>query len=205
VYIRWQQRKRANPQFGSRRSHDIHWSAIAVESKRVNGTPTQRHIGYIVGFTESAAKIDAQRCHLWDHISERLDQLGNQITAADRKQIEAAIAAKLPRPTPAEYKDIARNNAQLIGWEWITTKQKAALHDEAEQWQDHTGDLAKRMNAAWKGSPAEPAATCSFCGKSAEQAHTMVAGSNANICDECIERAAALVAERKANNPPVSV
>src|SRR4029077_4388537 len=91
-------------------------------------------------------KIDARRCHLWDHISERLDQLGNQITAADRKQIEAAIAAKLPRPTPAEYKDIARNNAQLIGWEWITTKQKAALHDEAEQWQDHTGDLAKRMN-----------------------------------------------------------
>lgn len=202
MYVRWQQRKRTNPQFWSKgaRAHDIHWSAIAVDNKRINGKPTQRHIGYIVGFTESAAKIDAQRCHLWDHISEHLDQLGNQITAANRKQIEATIAAKLPRPTPAEYKDIARRGAASLGWEWITVKQKAALQDEAEQWQGHTGDLAKRMNAAWKGRPAEPTAACSFCGKSTEQAHTMVAGSDANICDECIERAAVMVAERKANS-----
>jgi ClpX C4-type zinc finger len=210
MYIRWQQRTRRNPQFGPWskevgedkwvRLHDTHWSAIAVENKRINGKPTQRHIGFIVGFTESAARIDAQRCHLWDHICDRLDQLGNQITAADRKQIETAIAAKLPRPTPAQYKDIARHSAQLLGWKWITAKQKAALQDEAEQWQDHTGDLAKRINvAAGKISAAKPAVTCSFCGKSATQAHIMVAGSNANICDECIERAAVLVAERKTN------
>ena len=32
----------------------------------------------------------------------------------------------------------------------------------------------------------------------------MVAGSEANICDGCIERAAAVVAEHRASNPPSS-
>jgi hypothetical protein len=211
MYIRWQQRKRSNPQFGSwyeddgdTRVRDTHWSAIAVENKRINGKPTQRHIGYIVGFTESAAKVDAQRCHLWDHISERLDQLGNQITAVDRKQIEAAIAAKLPRPTPAEYKDIARDFAQSIGWEYLTERQQTALQDEAEQWPDRKGDLAEEIGHLQGGS-SEPAAICSFCAKSEEQVHIMVTGVEAAICDECIERAAALVAEHKANNPPLPV
>jgi hypothetical protein len=65
-------------------------------------------------------------------VPKRLDQLGNRITAAERKQIEAAIAKKLPRPTPTEYKDIARNTAQKYGWDLLSEKQQATLQDEAE-------------------------------------------------------------------------
>jgi ClpX C4-type zinc finger len=196
MFVRWQLRQRKSSTFGRGRGDgDTHWGAVVVESTRVNGKPAQRHIGYIVGFTESQAAIDPQRCHLWDRISERLDQLGNQITAADRKQIEAAIAEKLLRPTPAEYKDISRQSAQRIGWEYLTDKQKVVLADEAEQWQGCDGDFAGKIRGAMSGR-AEP--VCSFCGKSAAQVHTMVAGAQAHICDACVEAAAARVAERKA-------
>ena len=50
-----------------------------------------------------------------------------------------AIAIVVPRPTAAEYKDIARKGAATLGWEWITDKQRAALQDEAEQWQHGEG------------------------------------------------------------------
>jgi hypothetical protein len=148
MYVRWQARKRRRSQFGRWQDSDIHWSAVAVENKRVSGKPTQRHVCYIIGFTESAAKIASQQCHLWDHISERLDRLGNQITAANREQIEVAIAKKLPRPTPAQYKDIARNSAQSLGWEWISNKQRAALQDEAERWKNTKGNFAEKIKRA---------------------------------------------------------
>ena len=82
MYIRWQSRERRSPQFGRGKQlhrkwdhkrqradyayarkgtskQDIHWRAILVENERVNGKPTQRHIAYLVGFTESAIAIPA--------------------------------------------------------------------------------------------------------------------------------------------------
>ena len=146
MFVRWRQRNHAS--FGGRRRGDTHWRAILVQSARVNGKPTQRHIAYLAGFTESAIEIDAQRCHLWDHISERLDRLGNQITPDDREKIEAAIALKVQRPSAAEYKEIARRGVQLLGWEWITDKQRTALQDEAKQWQGGEGDLIGKIRGA---------------------------------------------------------
>ena len=67
-----------------------------------------------------------------DRVTEKLDRLGNRITAAEREKIETAIAKRVPRPTAAEYKDIARKSAQLLGWSWITDEQRAALQGEAE-------------------------------------------------------------------------
>jgi hypothetical protein len=109
-----------------------------------------------------------------------------------------AIAEKVPRPTPAEYKDIARDCAQSVGWKWITDKQRAALQDEAEQWQGNADDFADKINTAWRGGPSKHAVTCSFCGKSQDQVHTMFTGTDAAICDECVERASAAITERKA-------
>jgi hypothetical protein len=131
MYLRWQSRKRERPQFGWQ-GQDTRWSAVIVETARIGGKPKQRHVAYLVGFTESAIKIDAQRCHLWDHISARLDQLGNQITPDDREKIEAAIAKKVRRPTVAEYKEVARDCVQILGWRWISDKQRAALQDESD-------------------------------------------------------------------------
>jgi hypothetical protein len=126
MYVRWQSRKRKST-FSYGRGGDVRWSAVLVENVRRDGKPRQQHIAYLVGFTESQAEILPQRCHLWDYISERLDQLGNRVAAADRKQIEAAIALKLPRPSRAEYKKQARHTAKAYGTKRLTKHQKAAL------------------------------------------------------------------------------
>jgi hypothetical protein len=39
------------------REPDVHWAAIIVESVRVDGKPTQRHVAYLGGITESAIAI----------------------------------------------------------------------------------------------------------------------------------------------------
>ena len=133
MFIRWQSRKRNRPQFGGYdEADDVRWTAVVAETRRVNGKPQQRHVAYLGSITDSAMKIDVQRCHFWDQISARLDALGNQVRATDRNKLEAAIADKVPRLTPAQYKEAARRSARLIGWEWITEPQRAALQDEAE-------------------------------------------------------------------------
>jgi hypothetical protein len=148
MFIRWQSRERNRSQFGEYDEVDVRWSVVLAETKRFDGKPQQRHIAYLGSITDSAMKIDCQRCHFWDHVSARLDALGNQITLTDRKKVEAAIAKKVPRLTPAQYKDEARKSARLLGWEWLTGPQRAALQDEAEQYQGNGGELVQQINTA---------------------------------------------------------
>ena len=46
-----------------------------------------------------------------------------------------------------------------------------------------------------------PAGRCSFCLRSEEQVGRMVRGPSALICDECLVRASALVAEAEEDDP----
>ena len=195
MYIRWQSRRRQQSQFGKWTETDTGWSAIIVENTRVGGKPVQRHIAYLVGFTESAIKIAPQRCYLWDGITARLDQLGNQITPADRAKIEAAIAKKIPRPTAAEYKDAARDAAQSIGWDWISQGFKDALHDEAAQWQDRKGDSDSVTKIQSALNP-QPQVVCSFCGKGDDAVSVMVQGHAGAICNECADHTTKIIADR---------
>jgi hypothetical protein len=82
------------------------------------------------------------------HVSAWLDALGNQITQADRKKVEAAIAEKVTRLTPAQYKHVARASARILGWKWISEPQRAALQDEAEQYQGNGGELVQQITTA---------------------------------------------------------
>jgi hypothetical protein len=131
MYVRWQKRKRQNPFLGpivgsvkdgsgryvrNRRGsllrtrrhadgsikQDTRWSVILVESVRVNGKPTQRHVAYLASITDSAIEVDHQRLSFWDKITERLDKLGNRISPEDRKSVEAAIALTVPRLSQEE-------------------------------------------------------------------------------------------------------
>jgi len=133
MYVRWQSRKRRVPQFGrygkqlragrdfafSREGtseQDIHWRAILVENARVKGKPTQRHIAYLAGFTDSAVAIPAQQRFLWDNIAERLDSLGNRISREDRKRIEAVLIKKIGKPpTKAQRAKLDRRRKRLLG------------------------------------------------------------------------------------------
>jgi len=195
MFVRWQERRRQGTKYN--RVDTTQLRAVLVESVRVDGKPTQRHVAYLGSITDSGIEILAQRCFFWVHVTERLDRLGNQITVEDRQRIEAAVAEKVPRPTPDERVASARDCAELFGWEDLSDRERALLKDEAGQWEGKDGSLA----AALKGvMGARPQRCCSFCGESENEAHTLIAGaaSAALICDECVEAAAKLIAERKA-------
>jgi hypothetical protein len=120
MHVRWQYRRRRS-RLG--REPEVHWAAILVGNKRVKGKPTQRHLAYLVGFTEGRIKGVhgvAARCNAWDRVLDCLD--GLKIDAADRKKIEAAIAGRLPRPTASQYRKSAKRRAELLGDEYLTDR-----------------------------------------------------------------------------------
>jgi len=47
----------------------------------------------------------------WDQVIAAFDRLGSQVTPEDRKRFEAAIAAKVRRPSAAQYEAEARRQA----------------------------------------------------------------------------------------------
>ncbi len=85
-----------------KRFYDTTWKAVLVESHRINGKPRQKHIAYLGGFPESALSIPHQRGYFWIHIREKLDRMGNRITADQRANIERKIAERVPPLTAAE-------------------------------------------------------------------------------------------------------
>ena len=93
MFVKWQKRTRRSRAFGPRT--DTHWAAILAESSRVDGKPTQRHIAYLGGITESAIELPAQRAFFWQEVAQQLDQLA--LPKDDRARIEAAVEAKVPR------------------------------------------------------------------------------------------------------------
>jgi hypothetical protein len=98
MYIRWQSRKRLTPAFGPLGKRDTHWRAILVEAVQVPGKTKQRHITYLVGFTESALAVREQQRFIWDQIRHRLDRLRKRISREDRRRIEAALIDKIGKP-----------------------------------------------------------------------------------------------------------
>jgi len=114
MYVRWQSRERRHRAFGRSGGPDVHWRAILVECERIKGKPTQRHIAYIGGITESAIAIVHQRCWFWDAVKEQLDRLGKRVTPEERRSIETAIAKKVPRPTKTQYRRCVRDRDALF-------------------------------------------------------------------------------------------
>jgi hypothetical protein len=49
---------------------------------------------------------------------------------------------------PAQYKDVARDSARLLGWEWLTEPQRAALQDEAKKYQGNGGELVQQIKTS---------------------------------------------------------
>ena len=107
MFVRWQKSKRKARAIGRGRSNtdaDTHWAAILVESTRVDGKPTQRHIAYLGGITDSGVELEtpSQRAFFWQGAMQQLNQLANRVTD-DRARIEEALEQKVPRLTRKEY------------------------------------------------------------------------------------------------------
>ena len=131
MFVRWQSRKRQRPDIGyyegdvrdefgpvyNRRGsclrtrkradgsigQDVRWTAVIVESVRVDGKPRSRHVAWLASITESRIDVVHQRRYFWDQVFDRLDHLGNRIPIEDRRRTEAAIALKVPRLSRAEH------------------------------------------------------------------------------------------------------
>jgi hypothetical protein len=88
---------------GTSGGQDVRWKASLVENVRVNGKPQQHHIAFLGGIAESGMAIVHQRRYFWDKVYERLDRLANRISLEQRRQIEAAIAARVPRLSQEEH------------------------------------------------------------------------------------------------------
>jgi hypothetical protein len=120
MYLRWQHRWHTTDrswwdQYGNGQP-GVHWSAILVENKRINGKPRQQHVAYLAGFSEGQITIPAQQRFVWDHVKKVLDRLGNRISAADRQRFEATIAEKIgPPPTQEQREELDRRREELQG------------------------------------------------------------------------------------------
>ncbi len=111
MYVRWQRhglKKRqwdcpGNPVEGERpKGFDRMQMAVLVESFRVNGKTHQRYIAYLGSIADSAPLVG--RIKFWSTVTDRLDQLVKRVSPDDRRKIEGALSARVPRPTEAERK-----------------------------------------------------------------------------------------------------
>jgi hypothetical protein len=113
--VRWKGRKLHQP--GTAPGHDdvfgqdVRWTAVVVESVMVSGTPRQRQVALLASITESEIEIVHHRRYFWGAVHKRLDQLGNRLSADDRRRIEAAITHKVLRLSPEEH-DASVNEVQ---------------------------------------------------------------------------------------------
>jgi len=75
-----------------------------VKNVRINGTPTKQHITYLGGISGSRLKSAAHRVRFWKKVGEELDALGAKLSPSERAKIEAALAARVRRPSKAEMR-----------------------------------------------------------------------------------------------------
>jgi hypothetical protein len=115
MFVRWQSRKHTVRRSWLGGPDDVHWRADLVASERVDGKPRQKHLLYLVGFTEAQVAIEAQRFFIWESALKRLDML-TWYEPRDRQRIEAAVAKRIGMPAPAREELEAfhvRNRADL--------------------------------------------------------------------------------------------
>jgi hypothetical protein len=121
MFVRWQQYRSKAQKSWVREWKDGHSriKAILLESVRIDGKPRQRHIAFLGSIGKAVTNRKEHRPHFWADIRQRLDHLGNRITADDRAKIEAALAKRVPPLTAseqAEWETEQRRLARLLRW-----------------------------------------------------------------------------------------
>jgi hypothetical protein len=132
MYVRWQSyKRRSKPWEGREQRWVLHWRAILVESKRVDGKPRQIHVAYLAGFIRHNLR-GSGRVWLWERIDRRLDKLGNRVSPDDRKRIVAALARKAGEPpTKAERIAAHRKSAKFFAENFGTDDSQYKAHRAA--------------------------------------------------------------------------
>jgi hypothetical protein len=116
MYVRWQKRTSKRTKYRSRGSDGpgTVWSAVIVESARVDGKPRQKHVAYLGTFKQTRLEEEAGCLAYWEKITERLDRLGNRFSTDDRVLIETMLAEKVLPPAPEVYDDWFRDRETFL-------------------------------------------------------------------------------------------
>jgi hypothetical protein len=81
----------------------------------LTASPSSGTLPIFAGFTDSAVAIPQQQRYLWGRIHERLDRLGNQLSPADRRHIEALLIKKIGKPpTKAQRAKLDRQRERTL-------------------------------------------------------------------------------------------
>ena len=109
MYVRWQRKKRVD-----RRGQGPLLCAVLVESRRVEGEPRQRTVAYLGGIREGCVESKlAHHVHFWQNVTQRLDQLGDDLGPGKRERVEEVIAKRVRRVTDAERAELDKMLANL--------------------------------------------------------------------------------------------
>jgi hypothetical protein len=169
MFVRWQGK-------GTR------WSAVLVESRRVNGKPRQQHVACLGSIDETQRGKDFPVLRFWGKAWRVLDRLGNRISETERERIEQSLAVKVPPMTRDEYKDRLRKAAHRWGFQVLGEAGQEALRDEVDMFPRDP------VHATWI-EMRKP--RCLLCGEKADRA---IEFSRGMACVECIEDGAGRVA-----------
>jgi hypothetical protein len=101
MFVRWKTRVpwRAHKDF-PHRNPGTSFSAVLVRSERREGEPRQRIVAHLGHITEDNIDSNARQLSFWQGVDRHLDAL--TLSPEDRRQIEAQVRARIPRPTPEE-------------------------------------------------------------------------------------------------------
>lgn|SRR5262245_40859057 len=97
MHIRWKPRARTE-----RGKPTTHWAAILLRSVRIDGKPRHEYVTYLAGITKLDIKSVEHRVAFWNDALSKLDTHRDEISSEQRRKIEAALAARVPRPNSKE-------------------------------------------------------------------------------------------------------
>jgi hypothetical protein len=135
MYVRWINRPRTK-----QGRPTVHWAAVLVENKWIDGRPIQQHVAYLGGITQADAKRSVeQRSQFWDKATELLDGLDRQLSVEQRRKIEVSLAARVPRPTGKELRAHSRARRVRNTMSLEDAVRADRIHDleieEEEEWE----------------------------------------------------------------------
>ena len=104
MYVRWQRKKRVDR---NKLGHLL--CAVLVESRRVDGEPRQKTVAYLGGIREGCVErfLEHHAC-FWRDVTQRLDQLGDDLAPEERKTVEEALAKRVRRLTESEFAGVKK-------------------------------------------------------------------------------------------------
>jgi hypothetical protein len=75
-------------------------SAVLVKSVRTKSGPRLKHVKYLGSIVDGDEKYPWVRCRFWSGVQSALEHI--ELSAFEREQIEASLAAVVPKPDPEE-------------------------------------------------------------------------------------------------------